>query len=66
MLQALQRKEAALQQQLAQLQKTLQDKAQELQQQSHAHGLQKQVGCWLLQECVCSFNTNTQMPCTLQ
>jgi hypothetical protein len=46
LLQALQHKEAALQQQLAQLQKALQDKTEEVQQQSHAHGLQKQVGCW--------------------
>jgi hypothetical protein len=43
LLQALQCKEAALQQQLLQLQKALQDKAAELQQQARAHALQKQV-----------------------
>jgi hypothetical protein len=42
-LQALQHREAALQQHLSQLQKTLQDKAQEQLQQARAHALEKQV-----------------------
>jgi hypothetical protein len=45
--QAVRRNEAALQQQLSQLQTVLQDKAQEQQQQTRAHALEKQVGCCL-------------------
>jgi hypothetical protein len=46
-MQALRRNEAALQQQLSQLQTVLQDKAQEQQQQIRAHAIEKQVGCCL-------------------
>jgi hypothetical protein len=45
--QAVRRNEAALQQQLSQLQTVLQDKAQEQQQQTRVHALEKQVGCCL-------------------